>query len=124
MDKICINGLQQQESNPDFPSERLRPSEGPEECAQFVEERFGRNLDTSLVSNAKLAIRRRIAGSLSADAIVTEAIAPRDRNNPARGIEQVSVDNVYLHPSGMSSIFNTHRVLLEARGSLRSICFG
>ncbi|CAN9310345.1 unnamed protein product [Alternaria alternata] len=34
---------------------------------QFVEERFGRNLDLSKTKNAKLAIRRRIAGSLTAD---------------------------------------------------------
>ncbi|KAL8705542.1 MAG: hypothetical protein Q9201_001359 [Fulgogasparrea decipioides] len=37
------------------------------EGAQFVEERYGRNLDLSLAGKAKLAIRRRIAGALMVD---------------------------------------------------------
>ncbi|KAH0543994.1 hypothetical protein FGG08_001761 [Glutinoglossum americanum] len=44
------------------------------EYSQFIEERFGRNLDLSFVQNAKLAIRRRIAGSLTADVDLKEAI--------------------------------------------------
>ncbi|KAL8944817.1 MAG: hypothetical protein Q9216_000239 [Gyalolechia sp. 2 TL-2023] len=43
-----------------------RPRNG-DESAQFVEERYGRNLDFSLAGKAKLAIRRRIAGGLTAN---------------------------------------------------------
>ena len=41
----------------------------------FVEERFGRNLSIRFAARAKLAIRRRIAGSLTKDADLHEALA-------------------------------------------------
>lgn len=99
-----------------------KSSEKGEHC-QFIEERFGRNLDLSFVQNAKLAIRRRIAGSLTERPDLPEAqeIIHAQSNRQMRGL---SPDDVYLYPSGMNSIFNTHRVLLASRGSKKSICFG
>lgn len=94
------------------------------EHMQFVEERFGRNLDMSLASNAKLAIRRRIAGALTANVELDRALEIKEENPPTRQVQDFSEHDVYLHPTGMSSIFNTHRVLLECRGELKSICFG
>ena len=91
---------------------------------QFVEERFGRNLNVSLAANAKRAIRRRIAGSLTANLELDEALNLSNEASAARQAQGVSEDDVYLYPTGMSSIFNTHRVLLEARGSFKSISFG
>ena len=92
---------------------------------QFVEERFGRNLDPSLTKSAKFAIRRRIAGSLTANVAPEEALS-MPVSVPAEGDDCriVSVDDVYLYPTGMSSIFNTHKSLMSARGSLKSIMFG
>lgn len=98
-------------------------SDGPE-YTQFVEERFGRNLDLSLVTNAKLAIRRRIAGSLIVDVEVKEALETTGETGHTRKVKGFSENDVYLHPTGMSSIFNTHRMLMAARGPMKSICFG
>lgn len=94
------------------------------DCERFVEERFGRNLDVSLASSAKLAVRRRIAGALTANVDLHEAL---ERSQPSTRTERVkdfSEDDVYLYPSGMSSIFNTHRNMIACRGPMKSISFG
>ena len=100
------------------------PSETIKDHVQFVEERFGRNLDPKLAENAKFAIRRRIAGALIADLDLHETLEKVEVTGHERGVPGFSVDHVYLYPSGMSSIFNTHRVLLKCRGEMKSICFG
>ncbi|KAL7774579.1 hypothetical protein CFE70_005491 [Pyrenophora teres f. teres 0-1] len=92
--------------------------------AQFVEERFGRNLSLTKAKNAKLAIRRRIAGSLTADVELTEAMTLDHDAARQRPIAGFSEDDVYLYPTGMSSIFNAHRNLLRAKGSHRAIVYG
>ena len=90
---------------------------------RFVEERFGRNLDIISASTAKLAIRRRIAGKVAENVDCVEDPVSTDGLGcgSARG---VSEDDIYLFPSGMSSIYNTHRMLMKARGELKSIMFG
>ena len=91
---------------------------------QFVEERFGRNLDMSMATNAKQAVRRRIAAALSSSVGLPEVL---DVTNPLRRTDRVknfSEDDVYLYPSGMSSIFNTHRTLMASIGKMKSISFG
>ncbi|MCJ1398656.1 hypothetical protein MMC11_001857 [Xylographa trunciseda] len=95
-----------------------------QDYAQFVEERFGRNLDLSLAANAKLAVRRRIAGSLTADVDLPEAIIMPSEGVAVRKVQGFSEDDIYLYPCGMNSIFNTHRIMLKARGHLKSISFG
>ncbi|CAO2656126.1 Nn.00g049290.m01.CDS01 [Neocucurbitaria sp. VM-36] len=91
---------------------------------QFVEERFGRNLDLSMTKNAKLAIRRRIAGSLTADVALTEALSLAKDTTTTRPVAEFSEDDVYLYPTGMSSIFDAHRNILRAKGPLKAIVFG
>lgn len=93
------------------------------ESLQFVEERFGRNLDITFLDNAKSAIRKRIAGCLTAE------LNPSDDSSQsldanARGVTGLAEDDVYLYPCGMNSIFNTHRMMLEARGPMKSVSFG
>ncbi|KAF2011777.1 cystathionine gamma-synthase [Aaosphaeria arxii CBS 175.79] len=90
----------------------------------FVEQRFGRNLDLSLTTNAKLAVRRRIAGSLTADVELPEALALSKDEENTRQVAGFSEDDVYLYPCGMSSIFNAHRNLMATKGPLQSIVFG
>ena len=105
------------QSNCEDPSERT-------ESVQFVEERFGRNLDVTLAASAKLAIRRRIAGALTANVDLQEALEllrPPARNQHVEGFSE---DDVYLYPCGMSSIFNMHRTMLACRGSMKSVSFG
>ncbi|WEW60373.1 Cystathionine gamma-synthase [Emydomyces testavorans] len=88
---------------------------------QFIEERFGRNLSPLLANDAKLAVRRRIAGSLTANAELTEALKT---SSTAGRIAGLTEEHVYLYPSGMSAIFNSHQTLMTTRGELKSICFG
>ena len=90
----------------------------------FVEERFGRNLDVSLAANAKLAIRRRIAGALTANVDLHEALEMLEPPTRKAQVEGFSEDDVYLYPCGMSSIFNTHRTMMACRGLRKSISYG
>ncbi|PWY65041.1 cystathionine gamma-synthase [Aspergillus heteromorphus CBS 117.55] len=88
---------------------------------QFIEERFGRNLSISLAGQAKLAVRRRIAGVLTADVELSEALEEESGEGRVAGLIE---SDVYLFPTGMSSIFSAHQLLMSARGEMRSICFG
>lgn len=79
-----------------------------EQKEQFVymEERFGRNLDLGFATEAKSALKKRIASIVKDD---------------------VSPDDVYLYPTGMTTIFSAHRLLLHVipDGLIhRSVCFG
>lgn len=103
---------------------KVKASAEGKEYAQFVEERFGRNLDMSLAANAKLAIRRRIAGALTADVELHEALKMTDARALMRHVQGFSEDDVYLYPTGMSAIFNIHRTLMTFRGDMKSICYG
>jgi cystathionine gamma-synthase len=100
------------------------PLQEGKEYFQFVEERFGRNLNAALAAKAKLAIRRRIAGCLVEDEDLDKALTASADVSGHRVIG-LSEEDVYLFPAGMSSIFNTHRILMANRGEpLKSICFG
>ncbi|KAF2429580.1 cystathionine gamma-synthase [Tothia fuscella] len=90
----------------------------------FIEERFGRNLQLKFASNAKLAIKKRIAGSLTADVALEDALKVGKDEERTRQVPGFSEDDIYLYPTGMSSIFNTHRSLMVARGHLKSISYG
>jgi len=102
--------------------------EEDKDFSQFIEERFGRNLNAELAAKAKVAIRRRISGCLEDNSELDQALesAPASSDSRLKGLTE---EQVYLYPCGMSSIFNTHRILLantQQRGQepLKSICFG
>ncbi|KAK1826866.1 cystathionine gamma-synthase [Podospora conica] len=95
-----------------------------QEESRFLEERFGRNLDVSFVAAAKSAIKRRIAGALRGDHELGGVAPLPDMKTNSRGIVELREEDVYLFPCGMNAIFNTHRALLGARGSMQSINFG
>lgn len=91
------------------------------EHAMYVEERFGRNLPFGMASRAKLALRRRIAGTLLSDHKMDdqidrmtgdETVAP---NESVRQVPEVSENDVYLYPCGMASIFDAHQTLMLER---------
>jgi cystathionine gamma-synthase len=105
-------------------TEPLSSGTETQDPAQFVEERYGRNLDLSMTANAKLAVRRRIAGSLTADMELPEALALEKDLENTRRVAGFSEDDVYLYPCGMSAIFNAHRNLMAAKGQLKSIVYG
>lgn len=78
--------------------------------AQMVTEgQFRKDLMLDQSRNAKLAIRQRIAHAISSG---------REPHSA------VDVSDVFLYETGMSAIFNVHRMLLAVRGHLKSICYG
>ncbi|KAI0157033.1 PLP-dependent transferase [Hypoxylon sp. FL1284] len=94
------------------------------ESSRFLEERYGRNLDLSLVPNAKSAIRRRIAGVLTTDIELDSTTSLPTMDSNARGISNFKEDDIYLVPCGMNAIFTAHQTLLKAREPRKSIDFG
>jgi len=96
------------------------------DSAQFVEERYGRNLSVEFARQAKLAIRQRIAGSLAIDMDIPQSLeeVADAANERSRDIPGFSVDDVYLYPGGMNSIFHAHRSLKLSRGEMPSIMYG
>ena len=97
--------------------------EGPE-YVQFVEERFGRNLDLSLANNAKLALRRRIAGALSVNADLPDSLESSHPPTRNANVENFSEEDVYLFPCGMAAIFHSHQILMAIRGEMKSVSYG
>ncbi|KAH9904600.1 PLP-dependent transferase [Xylariomycetidae sp. FL2044] len=93
------------------------------ESSRFLEERYGRNLDFSQVSNAKSAIRRRIAGVLTTTIDLGSPDWPA-MDPDARGVSNLKEDDIYLTPCGMNAIFTAHQALLKAREPRKSINFG
>ncbi|KAF9404846.1 hypothetical protein BGZ94_003908 [Podila epigama] len=80
----------------------------------YVEERYGRNLDLSFAPKAKVALQRRIASQVSHHA---------GSSWTGTG-DYVTENDVYLHPTGMSAIYNAHRIALTLFPKRKSICFG
>lgn len=111
-----------------LPSEYKPPVPVPKvntvvDSSQYVEERFGRNLDAAFIDSAKLAIRRRIAGTLKSNVGLQDALGLSSEGG--RLSEGFSENDVYLYPTGMSAIFNTHRHLMSVRGGAKkSVCYG
>lgn len=103
----------------------------------YLEERYGRNLPLSAATTAKRALRRRIAGVLLRDSISpsdpVESLGAQDATGVVgqswRGVREVSEDDVFLYPTGMSAIWHAHNLVLgssERRGRKagKSVCFG
>ena len=105
--------------------EKLQPDQNV-----YVEERYGRNLPISYAASAKRALRRRIAGVLIRDNVSDCQGEPcaGDKNlevgPSSRGIAEVSEDDVYLFPTGMSAIWSAHNLALAVRPVAKSVCFG
>ena len=93
-----------------------------DEYSVFVEERFGRNLGAAFVQSAKLAIRKRISGSLKANLCLEDALKLTDDSGVR--VKGLTPDDVYLFPCGMAAIFNIHRMLLSVLGPKKSVEFG
>ncbi|EPY53955.1 cystathionine gamma-synthase [Schizosaccharomyces cryophilus OY26] len=91
---------------------------------RYLEERYGRNLDLSLATSAKIVLRRRIAGTLE-DEVDLKKSLPREKESELRQIQGLTHEDVYLFPTGMSSIYNAHRILRNVLdGTRKSVCFG
>ncbi|KAF3940768.1 hypothetical protein ABW19_dt0207853 [Dactylella cylindrospora] len=84
----------------------------------FVERRYGRNLEASAVHQATLAIKQRISGSM--DPETPASVAPCVRTRAQR----LSPSDVFLFPTGMSAIYNAHRLVLSVFGPKKMVEFG
>ncbi|GMM38699.1 cystathionine gamma-synthase [Saccharomycopsis crataegensis] len=83
-----------------------------DEDKKFVEEKFGRNLKFIEADNANVIIRKRI---------ITEV----QQNNKADATVKVGDESdVFLYPSGMSSIYNVHNIWLETLPNHKTVVFG
>ncbi|KAL5499240.1 STR2_1 [Sanghuangporus vaninii] len=104
-----------------------------EDVNSYLEERYGRNLPLGYAVAAKRALRRRIAGVLVHDQCyntqdtqcLPEAGAAETMLGPSsRGVENVTEDDVFLYPTGMSAIWWAHHLALLTRPQQKSVCFG
>ncbi|RVD81714.1 uncharacterized protein DFL_009564 [Arthrobotrys flagrans] len=84
----------------------------------FVEMRYGRNLEADAVQQAKLAIKQRISGSMAAGADFVAQTSTQGR------VQKLSPEDVFLFPTGMSAIYNTHRLLRTLFGPSTMVEFG
>ncbi|KIY69232.1 PLP-dependent transferase [Cylindrobasidium torrendii FP15055 ss-10] len=99
--------------------------------SNYLEERYGRNLPLAYGPSAKRALRRRIAGVLEQQHVINTSIC----EEPAMGVEglavgpssrisEMSESDVFLFPTGMSAIYNAHRLATALRPAAKSVCFG
>jgi len=89
----------------------------------YLEERYGRNLDVSFAGRAKIALRRRIAGTLRENVGINEALLIETGQN-SRSKKGLDENDVWLCPTGMSAIWTAHQLLLNALPPKKSACFG
>jgi cystathionine gamma-synthase len=89
----------------------------------YLEERYGRNLDVSFAGRAKIALRRRIAGTLRENVDVNEAVLTVGESS-GRSCKGVDESDVYLFPTGMSAIWSAHQLVLNSLPPQKSVCFG
>ena len=89
----------------------------------YLEERYGRNLDISFAGRAKIALRRRIAGTLRENVDLNEALV-KETGETGRSSGGLDDSDVYLYPAGMSAIWTAHQLLLNALPPKKTVCFG
>lgn len=89
----------------------------------YLEERYGRNLDISFAGRAKIALRRRIAGTIGDNVDINEALL-KQGDDTIRSHKSLDENDVWLCPTGMSAIWTAHQLLLTALGPRKSVCFG
>jgi cystathionine gamma-synthase len=115
---------------PNSPPKKAHEDELSFDHSTYLEERYGRNLPLSFAPSAKRALRRRIAGVLIRDDQLDGQGEPSagEKNlvvgPSSRGVANVSENDVFLFPTGMSAIWNTHRLALSVRPPAKSVCFG
>ncbi|KAF6764097.1 cystathionine gamma-synthase [Ephemerocybe angulata] len=104
------------------------PEDVGDDTAVYLEERYGRNLPLTAARFAKKALQRRLAGVLLCDSAPD---CQEDAGNEdlvvgpsTRGVKDVSENDVYLYPTGMSAIWSAHQLALNTLTPAKSICFG
>jgi cystathionine gamma-synthase len=96
----------------------------PAEVDTYLEERYGRNMPRAAAPAAKRAMRRRIAGVLVHDSATLSAGTSDATLGPSSRAKDVAEDDVFLYPTGMTAIWNAHRLARATRPLAKSVCFG
>lgn len=97
---------------------QLQNEEVEREFNSFIEQKYGRVLDLMFATRAKLALRRRISGQAE------KSEAEINASHGIRGLP-INESDVYLYPTGMAAIFNSHQALLGINKTpKKSVCFG
>jgi cystathionine gamma-synthase len=96
----------------------------PAELDTYLEERYGRNLPRSAAPMAKRAMRRRIAGTLVRDSDWLIAGAQDAHIGPSWRDQHVTEDDVFLFPTGMTAIWQAHKLARGTGPAVKSVCFG
>lgn len=86
------------------------------EFTTFIEQKYGRVLDLKFADDAKKALRRRIGGQIDQTS--------KELDQGARRCQPTSEKDVYLYPTGMTSIFHAHQACLKSLEPKKSVCFG
>lgn len=116
-----------------IPKVRQDKEEEHVEQNTYLEERYGRNLPVKFANNAKVALRRRIAGVLKGETEVNDKdnatscadLEQQRQLKGDRGIRGLSEEDVYLYPCGMSAIYHAHQAaMLIGDSAAKSVCFG
>ncbi|KAI9091767.1 pyridoxal phosphate-dependent transferase [Phlyctochytrium arcticum] len=103
------------------------------ELSHYVEERFGRNYDIRQAEQAKVTLRKRIAGLLGdseTDNKITKLVHSDIRTHGedvqaiGRGVLGIQEEDVYLFASGMSAIYNAHRICKKLKPDVMSVQYG
>ncbi|KAJ3117480.1 hypothetical protein HK100_000811 [Physocladia obscura] len=132
-DRFATSGF----SKKDQGEKLITASKNAEDFASklFLEERYGRNLDLTFASEAKVMLRQRIAGVLadSVDSSDEDASVPYNSNSnriplvateSVRELEGLNEGQVFLFPTGMSAIYNAFRVVRKIQPDLKTVQFG
>lgn len=115
---------------PNLSPARTQEDDLSKDHSVYLEERYGRNLPISYAASAKRALRRRISGVLirdnNQDCQGEPCAGAQDLvlGPSSRGIVDVSENDVYLYPTGMSAIWNAHNLALSVLPPAKSVCFG
>ncbi|OMJ27766.1 Cystathionine gamma-synthase [Smittium culicis] len=94
------------------------------ESLRFIEERYGRNLNSRLAEESKLILKKRISGIIVESGSDNASGRDQTEQYVSRGVLNLTESDVFLTPTGMSSIFHTHRTILDFLKFEKSICFG
>lgn len=84
------------------------------EASIHIDERFGRNLDVRLVDKALKILKNRLIGVLGDSEGLVDLPATSD----------LAESDVFLFPTGMSAIYQAHKMVLDTRPNMKSVQFG
>ncbi|PVU92558.1 hypothetical protein BB559_003667 [Furculomyces boomerangus] len=109
-------------SNPPPPLNQVDPI--LTESFRYIEERYGRNLNSKLALEAKSILKKRISGLITENDSNNSSSSTDRPINISRNINFLSESDVYLTSTGMGAIFHTFLNIQNSFNSGKTVCFG